>query len=943
MLISKSEKMKKWYFALSLLIIQHICKAQSGTIQGIVYDENKQTVIGATISVMGTSIGTKTNVNGQFQIRNLNDGTFQLQISYVSYKTIKQEVSVKNGKSDSVVINLEREQKNLKEVQVKSQMKKESMQSLLVHQKNLATISDGISADLIKKTSDRSTSEVLKRVSGVTIVDNRYAVIRGLADRYNLALMNGDILPSSESDKKAFSFDLIPSAMVDRISIVKTASPDKPAEFAGGIIDISTKEVGSDNFLQIQIGSGGNSLSALKQRSISTKSSTDWLGFDNSQRILPSSFPSTDKFLSSSSAFSKNDRLEASKTLKNNWEIKEGTTPLNQSLGISGGYSHKFKKEQKLGVISSLNYNRFYRTHSVERKDLNGTEYLYNFQDNVYKESTLLGALVNVSFKWNDNHKVQFKNMYSATGENQTILRSGKSFETQQDIKSNAGWYTSNQLLSNALSGEHQVSKQKIKIQWSLNRQAIVRNIPDLRKFQSAKNYDDSVYRAYIPLKGSPFYSGTFYAKTKETIYTGSLDIQLPYTLFNAKQWLKGGVYIQSKERNYDARVLGFKVSNLSKYNNQIELLPQEQLFTSANMTETGIMIDDITQPSDAYQAESKLQAAYLLSENKIGNNVRVVWGARAEQFEQQITTGFTKANDKTIEKKNTNILPSLNITYALDKKTNLRACWSQTLSRPEFRELAPAAFYNYNMLLTYVGNESLLQTQINNYDLRYEYFMGKGEMLSASIFYKKFKNPIESVMDLSTKLMSYANAPEANLFGAEIEVRKNLGFLTNAKKSFLNDLSVFGNLAYIKSEVQIEYHTVDSSKLIQKRRMQGQSPYIINGGLSYQHPTYNIGITVVYNRIGERIVAVGNQTIVPDLYEAPRNILDLQLSKKIKKNFEIKCSLSDLLASPIRYYYNMNSLGQANKEVSYKKEHDFLFMNQQQGRNLSLNLSYTF
>lgn len=935
--------MIKWLLVSLCLLIQFVSNAQNGSIKGIVFDENKQAVIGATVTLQGTALGAKTNMNGQFIIKNVSDGKYEVQVTYVSYKKFKKDVSVKNGEADSVIVYLEKDNKDLKEVQIKTQMKKESMQSLLTHQKNLATISDGISAELIKKTSDRSTSEVLRRVSGVAIVDNRYAVIRGLADRYNLAMLNGDILPSSESDKKAFSFDLIPSAMVDRISIVKTASADKPSEFAGGIIDISTKEIGNDNFLQVSIGTGGNSLSAFQSREISKKSSTDWLGFDNTTRVLPSNFPTTAQFMSSSSVFSKTDRLEATKRLPNNWEIKQGNTPLNQSIGIAGAYGLKLNKNKKLGVLAALNYNRYYRTHPVQRRDINGTEFLYDYTDTVFKENTLVGALFNVGFKLNEDHKFQLKNTYSGTGENQTIMRSGNSYETQQDIRSNAAWYTSNQLLANALSGEHLLTKYKFKIQWSLSKQAITRNTPELRKFQSAKNYDDSVYRAYIPLKGSPFYSGMFYASTKEHIETGSLEVHLPYTILKEKQLLKVGAYYQQKDRNYDARVLGYKVATLSKYDNSIELLPQQEIFNTANMTEKGIVIDDITQPSDAYTANSKLKAVYLSNENKIMKDVRLVWGVRAEQFEQHITTGFTKANDKTIDKSNTNMLPSVNLTYSPDKKTNIRACWSQTLSRPEFRELAPAAFYNYNMLLTYIGNEDLLQTQINNLDLRYEYFMGKGEMLSASVFYKKFNNPIESVMDLSTKLMSYANAPQAYLVGAEAEFRKNLGFLTSSNKSVLHDFTLFGNLAYIKSEVRIEYKTVDSSTLVYKRRMQGQSPYIINGGISYNHPKRNIGVTLIFNRIGERIVAVGNQTIVPDLYEAPRNILDLQFSKKIKEHMEIKCSLSDLLATPLRYYYNINNKGVTNSNVSFQNSDDFIFMNQKQGRNLSINFNYTF
>lgn len=280
-------------------------------------------------------------------------------------------------------------------------------------------------------------------------------------------------------------------------------------------------------------------------------------------------------------------------------------------------------------------------------------------------------------------------------------------------------------------------------------------------------------------------------------------------------------------------------------------------------------------------------------------------------------------------------MLPSFNITYSPDKKTNIRLCGSETLSRPEFRELASSAFYNYNMQLTYTGNENLQQTTIQNLDLRVERFPGKGEMQSVSVFYKKFNNAIEATMIPGTKGMTYQNAPDAFLYGAELEFRKNFAFMSSNKKSFWKDLTWFGNFAYIHSEVTITGKAADSSTTILRRRLQGQSPYIVNTGFSYLNSPSNVGVTVIFNRIGERIIAVGNQTYVSDLYEAPRNILDLQVSKRFNNKMELKLSVSDILANKLVYYYNVNN------ELSFQKSIDFQFLRQQQGRNLSVSFSY--
>lgn len=905
-------------------------------------DQKKEPAIGATVTVEGMAAGAKTNMDGYFEIKGLADSSYTLIVSYVSFAKKKLEhVMAKAGIRDTLQIILEKETKTLKDVQIASTIKRESMQSLLNHQKNSAQVTDGISADMIKKTADRSTGDVLKRVSGVSIIENKFAVIRGLSDRYNLATLNGDLLPSSESDKKAFSFDVIPSAIIDRISITKTASADRPAEFAGGIIDVISKDIPTENFLTVQLGSGGNSITTGKEFVSSKKSSTDFLGFDHSVRVLPSNFPTTSQFYSTYSAFSKEARYEATRSMNNNWKLdRKSTVPLNQTISISGGISRKLSKQMKFGLTAALSYSRSYRLNSALRSDLigvSGQDTSYAFQDTTYRENVLIGGLLNLGLKFNENHKLTFRNTYTSFSENQTILRDGNFIENQQYIHSNAAWYTGNQLQSHSLQGEHSFGKRKIKWYWNAVKQSVIRNTPDLRKYYAVKNYDDSVYRAYIPAKGSPFYSGTFFSKTKENIDALSTETHIPYSLFNSKQQIRLGAFFQKKDRIYDARVLGYKISNQTKYIRSIETLSQEDLFSAAHVGENGIVIEDITQPSDHYEASSNLWAAYLLSDNHYKENWRLSYGVRMEKFQQKVTTGNLKQGDQVIEKSNTNFLPSINLTYSPDKKTNLRLAGSQTLSRPEFRELANSAFYNYNMQLTYTGNDQLQQTVIRNLDLRAERFPGKGEMHSISLFYKKFSQAIEATMIAGTKGMTYQNAPTAYLYGGEAEFRKSLSFLSNRKKSVWNDITWFGNIALIHSQVQLTSKAADSSITTSYRPLQGQSPYVINTGFSYQNNEKNIGITLIYNRIGERIIAVGNTTYVADLYEAPRNLLDLQLSKRFKNKLEVKLSFSDILANNLVYYYN------GNDRLSFQKKNDFQFLQQRQGRNMSVSFSYSF
>ncbi|MBU3677090.1 MAG: TonB-dependent receptor, partial [Chitinophagaceae bacterium] len=286
--------MKHVLVLLFLIAFSHLAQAQKGVIQGKVLDEKGEAMIGATVMITGTSNGTKTDLQGQFAFRNMNDGTYSLQISYISYdKKTVSDIVVKNGQCDALTISMTPAGKGLKEVVIKTQQKKESINALLVQQKNLSTISDGISAEMMKRTPDRSSSDVLKRVSGVSIAENKFAIIRGLSDRYNMALLNGDILPSSEADRKAFSFDVFPAALLENMVIIKAATPDRPAEFAGGIIELSSKDIPTEKFMQVQLGTGMNTQSTFKPYADSKNSKTDWLGFDNSLRVIPTNFPTT--------------------------------------------------------------------------------------------------------------------------------------------------------------------------------------------------------------------------------------------------------------------------------------------------------------------------------------------------------------------------------------------------------------------------------------------------------------------------------------------------------------------------------------------------------------------------------------------------------------------------------------------------------------------------
>ncbi len=409
--------------------------------------------------------------------------------------------------------------------------------------------------------------------------------------------------------------------------------------------------------------------------------------------------------------------------------------------------------------------------------------------------------------------------------------------------------------------------------------------------------------------------------------------MSLPFEVLHTPQLLKVGVYYQNKNRTFDSRVLGYAVSKISTFNNQYLDLPQEQIFGQQYIGDKGFRIDDITEPSNRYTAKSSFKAAYVMLDNSLFKILRVVYGVRIENFEQELNSSIMKGVPYQVKKNNTNLLPSLNMTYALNKKTNLRFCASQTLSRPEFRELARFTFFDFNTNSVLLGNENLEQTKIQNYDVRYEVYPGKGELLSASLFYKRFDSPIEQYVK-SFRDRSYRNAKLANSYGIEIEGRKSFSFLTNQDKSWWNYLTVFGNVAFIKSKVEFKAEEAATNK---SRPMQGQSPYLVNVGTSFIHPDHGFGLTLLYNRIGERLFEVGTiQVPYPDVYEKARDIVDLQISKTFYKKLEVRLSYGDILKQPFVYYQN-DDFGS-----KYKKSSNIIAQTNI-GSSIGLSATYKF
>lgn len=908
--------------------------AQKGTIAGKIIDAKlADALIGVTVRLDEGAGGAITDFDGNYTIANVPTGKHKITINYVGFgtKTI-EAIEVKNGQATTVDVALEDATTNaISEVVIVARASRESQSALTILQKNSSTIGDGISSETIKRTPDRTTGDVIRRVSGASIQDNKFAVIRGLNDRYNIAMLNGALLSSTEPDRKAFSFDLFPSSMLDNLVVVKTANADLPGEFAGGAILVTTKDIPETSFLQANVNSGYNTVTTFKPHLSAAGGSSDWLGHDDGTRAIPGNFPSATDF----KAQSKEERFHSSQVFSNDWAINEKSSARqNMGFQLSGGFVSDPTKNIQFGSTIGVSYSNKNRLQNGKRADYDQSGQLFDFTDQQFKNNVLWGALFNSALKINKAQKIGLQASYSTNTDNITSDRAGYDFEQARMVSSTAIEYTENHLLTTRLYGEHQLSAKGMRLSWGGGINRSTRDVPALRRMFYFKNFEDTLdvnvpFQAYVPFgSADPYRSGRFYSNLEEDTYNGNADLSIPFLIKHQKQTLKLGVLYQKRDRQFDARVMGYVLGNFLKFDYSLLNLPQDQIFSPDHIGENGFIIDEITNPSDGYAGQSSLHTGYVLLDNKIGDRLRLSWGARVENFRQQVQAADYGGADLNVDTTITAVLPSFNLMYSLTEKQQLRLSGSKTVSRAEFRELAPFSFFDFYLNANVVGNPALTQGSIYNADLRYELYPGRNQLFSLSLFYKKFRNPIEftfAAVGAGTRTFSYNNVQSANNYGLELEIRKNLDFIG------AENLLFFSNASFIRSSIDLSSGV---SYYDHSRGLQGQSPYIINAGLTYSLTKIGLSTTVIYNVIGDRIAQVGTVGY-GDIYERHRNLLDFSVSKRLSDRGSIKLTWGDILSPEFMYYQDNNASHKFEPGV------DNVMQRLHLGSSISLGLSY--
>jgi outer membrane cobalamin receptor len=903
--------------------------AQTGTIKGTIKDaKTNEPLIGAVVGISGTSKGAQADLDGNFQIPNLTAGNYSLLVSFVSYAPQTIPVQVEAGKTVELpAISMAEEAQVMTEVVIKAERKTNTEVAILAETRKLEQIAVGISAQQISKTQDRDASQVIRRVPGVSIMDDRFVMIRGLNERYNTVLLNDALTPSTEVDVRSFSFDLIPANAIDRMLIFKTASAENSGEMAGGVVKIYTKSRVEENATHFGISTGYRTGVTGTETLMYQGGKLDMLGFDDGTRGLPANFGSR-TVLNGSNRDAANAQF---RSLSPFFSVKNHTVLPDFRANL--GLSRRFRLgEKQLSNVTNINYsatNSAAQNAVQERYEgINNNELAYNWRDYAYSQNIRLGAMSNFNFDLNDKSRLEFSNLFNQTAINETLVRDGANTNEQIDFRNYAFRYESRTIYSGQLNGTHELSEHK-KLTWNTGYGFTNRYEPDYRRITTSGNkaYGDEPFKIDVPPVANPSLTqaARFWSALNEHTVLGAMNYEQKVIANEREVKLRLGVFGEMKNRDFNARWFGY----VNPKNTDITNQTPTQFFDPQNISNNsgGVSMLEGTNYDDQYQAQNLLTAAYASVYVPFTDRFNATIGFRGEYNRQQLQSRLRGSGTAvSVDNPIFSPLPSVNMTYDLSEKRKLRLAYGMTVNRPEFRELAPFSYYDFNLNISKAGNPDLKTATIHNVDARYEIYPNDGEMITIAGFYKHFINPIEVSGRAagSGTAFFYSNPNSAKSIGAEVEMRKVV-------RGILQDrLSVVANGSLI-------YSRVDASNLqgqISDRPLQGQSPYLINAGVYYNGPGFQAN--VLYNIIGKRIFVAGDKLGNQTIYEMPRNVLDINITKSLGKCLELKLGVSDLLNQSFRFTSDTNNDTKIDAQ-------DLNWRSYKRGTGANLGLSFKF
>ena len=907
--------MTKRLFAAVMLLVATSVAVVAANIKGKVVDrQTGEALIGATVMVGDN--GCATDVNGEFELKGLKQGNLSIIIKYVGYKTLTLKASATDSpNAEPLTIEMESDQQVLGEVKVTGMARKNTDTAMIEAAKLSDQVVSNISAQEIRRTQDNNAGEVIRRVPGVSLIEDKFVMVRGLSQRYNNVWINGGAVPSSEADSRAFSFDIIPSSQIDNLVIVKSPSAEYPSDFTGGFIQINTKDIPSQNTFSVSVGGNWNDATDFKDFRYANLSS-DYIK-DGAVNILGSG-------------------------LNNDWRVKS-KKPIGD-LKLGADWSRRWTLgESKLGMVGAVNYTNETRSFTDMQNNLFGvydsandrSNYLRRSTDNQYNNNSRLGAMLNLALlSKSGNNKYELKNIFNRLVNERYTDRTGIDAQSNNEIGAEY-YYRSRITYNTQLTGKHTFTDDHL--EWSASYSYANRRMPDRKRYTINDQNDD-----VIQLTSSNDINREF-TKLDEHIMSANINEKHDFHFGSFEPSLKIGAYGEYRTREYKTRQFlytwdpqnndlpdGFRRMDMT------ELLSNEQYLGGNGLN----ILEDLVMRNN-YKGHNTLGAGYLAASIPVGK-LNVYAGVRYEFNQMELITNSRDDVESPKSKfyRNRDFFPSVNTVYKFDDKHQVRLAYGKSVNRPEFREVSPSVYYDFDLASNVQGKVDLKSCYIHNVDLRYEFYPSRGEQITIAGFYKHFDNPIEwtyTVAGGTDLVYSYENAESADNFGVELDIRKDLSFIG------LRNFSLSFNGTLIHSRVNFP-----AGSRYENRPMQGQSPYLVNTGLFYKNDKQQLSISLLYNRIGKRIIGVGrsegstgseDNARVPDSYEMPRDVFDFTISKKFGSHWEIKANIRDILAQKVSY----KQFAEAKNPDGSTREVVQITRQYKPGRNIGITAVATF
>jgi hypothetical protein len=733
--------------------------------------------------------------------------------------------------------------------------------------------------------------------------------------------------------------------------IVKSPAPELPADFTGGFVKVATKNMPTGNRVDISYGVNFNTQTQFHDFKYNKGSATDFAGFDNGMREIKP-VPSLSK-----SDFAA-DRLDNGNTAQvtdltrsgfnNDWTVRTRRPIPDQRFSVMLNCRFVGRGIGQWGMIAALNYTYSSRTYMDMKNARFGIydiskdkpAYLYDYTDSQYTADARAGGMFNLAYMISSRHRIEFRNIVNQLGRNRYTERDGFQHTSGDYRQAKQEYvYSSRMAYSGQLAGTHDVTDAD-KLNWTLGYSYANRNQPDRRIINLEENsYANDAHYGEMQTDQNEIMRD--FVKLGENIFSANVDYTHSFIFGDFKPALKAGAYAERRTREYNTREFFYRWDDDAGLPAGFSYLdPVTGILIAENYGRDKLYVYEDTDSRNSYMGNNTLFAGYAgfnipLSRFNIYAGVRMENNVMKVTGYEDIKGSLKRTRDYTA----TDFFPSVNATYSLNDEHLLRFAYGASTNRQEFREVSPSVYYDFDLFSAIKGNTDLKPAYIQNFDLRYEFYPARGELISLAVFYKRFRNPIEwTYLDAGgSYTYTFENALQANSYGLELDLKKSFDFIG------MPQLSLTMNGALISSRVQF-----DDESLEHDRPMQGQSPFLVNAGIFYQDTKDVWMIGLLYNIIGKRIVGIGRvdassgssiNNDIPDMYEMPRNVLDLSIRRKFGKRFEISAAVKDILAQNVVFkqfprFYDGNEILQTREQTTKEFK---------PGQNISMSVKMNF